>query len=121
MAHKDFATAEKVLDGAEKYADLTEEDRSTLVLQKTALLGAMADEDEERFSEYCNKAIEILESASESTVSRETKAQLLLTLAEMNLKTEQYAKCISVLHKVLKLDDSLIDSSLSISEDKETA
>ncbi len=111
MAHKDFETAEKVLDGAEKYADLTEEDRSTLVLQKTALLGAKADEDEERFSEYCGKAIEILESASELTASKETKAQLLLTLAEMNLKTEQYAKCISVLHKVLKLDDSLIDSS----------
>ena len=117
MAHKDFETAEKVLEGAERYADLSEEDSSTLVLQKSALYSAKADGDSARFSEYCDKSIEILESAIASTASKNTKVQLLITLAEMNLKIEQYAKCISTLHQVLRLDDSL---SASIEENKES-
>ncbi len=110
MAHKKYIDAEKALKDAEQYAELTNDDQTTLVLQMAALLiakGAIEG------SQYYNKAIELLESYCKSeNLTREQKLNALITLSEAYLKSELFDKAICCLGSLLSSDNKAINSPI---------
>ncbi len=95
MAHKNFVTAEKVLMNAEKYSDMTEENKFSLSLQFSSLYVAIGENSLEKRREFFEKAISTLSKELDSkNITDEQKRQIILTLSDIYLKDEQYDKSI---------------------------
>ena len=93
MAHADYSAAERVLADAKRYAEFSDEDRFTLVMQ-AALLHAAKGENE--------KAVQELEEQKNAEgLTNDHLSQLLLALAEAYSKCENYDKAIAVLRDML--------------------
>lgn len=93
MAHKSLDTAETLLDEAERYAELSPEDRFTLTLQKAALYMAEDKaEDAVRVLEECRKT---------GGLTGEQLSQLILALAEAYSKEGTYDRSIQLLQELL--------------------
>ena len=98
MAAKDFDTAEKALLDAEQYAELTEDDRITILLQQASLNVARAQNSSDGREEYFRRAESLLQDRLKK--GQLTPAQILnvlMTLAEVHQKAEEYEKAISCL------------------------
>ena len=105
MAHQKFNIAEKVLQDAEQYAEMTDDDRFALVLQKAALLMAIG---EENGAEYYESIIDLLEGYyNSSDLSSDQRYEISIALAEVYLKAELYDKAISCLSQTLLPKESL--------------
>lgn len=93
MARKDYAAAEKLLQDAEKYAELSESNRFTLTLQFAALYNTKGNPE---------AAIRTLQDRKNAGgLSHEELSQLLLALAEAYVKKEDFNKAIRILQSML--------------------
>lgn len=102
MANKDFDKAEKILKDAQNYAEISLNDRVTIMLQLVALYVARAENNPDNSEEYFKYAINILEKQINiSKLSTEQKVNVLLTLAEVYLKAGNYIKSIKCLKFIL--------------------
>lgn len=102
MANKDFDKAEKVLKDAQRYAETSADDIVTILLQRVALYVARAEHDMKNRGRYFEHAIDILEKQINATkLSSEQMINILLTLAEVYLKTGEYSKSIKCLQCIL--------------------
>ena len=99
MAHKQFSAAEKLLADADRYAELTDEDKYTLVMQKAALLMAKG---EVNGTENYEKAVNLLKEYNESAdLTEEQKQQINISISEAYLKLESYDDAIICLNSLL--------------------
>ena len=99
MAHKKLDAAQKVLDDAAQYAELTDDDAFALTLQRAALLMANGDNGD---ADAYAKAVTLLEGSLEgAALNDEQKCQALIALSEAYLKLEQYDKAINCLSATL--------------------
>lgn len=104
MALADYKTAEKVLSDAEKYVELTDSDKINLMIQKASYYITIAEKSDNS-SELILKAKDAVDSAlNNNSCTKDNKAQLLLTLAEINLKEELYDECLLNLNNILSLE-----------------
>lgn len=102
MANKDYDNAEKILKDAQNYADISLDDRITIMLQLATLYVACAENNPNNRDEYFKYAINILEKQRNvSKLSSEQMVNVLLTLAEVYLKAGQYIKSIKCLEFIL--------------------
>lgn len=102
MADKNFDKAEKILKDAQNYAEISLNDRVTIMLQLAALYVARAESTPDNRDEYFNYAINILEKQINiSKLSSEHMVNLLLTLAEVYLKAGEYKESIKCLEFIL--------------------
>lgn len=109
MSHKKYSMAEKVLDDAQKYAVITEENQAVLWLQQAVVYMAMAEENPTEKELYIQKAITVLgEHVNDPALSKERKIEFLLTFAEVYQKAEAY-------------DDSIYCLKYLLGEDTQTA
>ena len=102
MADKDYDRAEKVLTDAQKYAELSADDRVTVLLQLSALYAAKAEnQPQSRDADFAH-AIDILEKqVNAAKLSPEQLVNVLITLAEICLKSGDYPKSIRCLQFIL--------------------
>lgn len=115
MAHKNFAVAERVLEDAKKYADTTDNDKFTILLQLAALYASEGENDPAQKAEKLDQAIQILEEQhSNHSLTVEQITNLLLTLAEIYLKAEQYDKAIWCLSSILTPHNEATNSEATI-------
>lgn len=102
MANKDFNKAEKVLKDAQSYAETSDDDNVTILLQLAALYVSRAEHDTPNRDRHFKQAINILEK--QINVARLSSGQMvnvLLTLAEVYLKAGEYSKSIKCLQFIL--------------------
>lgn len=115
MAHKKYALAELILTDAEKYAELTEEDKFVLTMQKAAFYMAKGDEEGSAFYE---KAVVILKELSESEfIIEEQRNQVAISLSEVYLKMELYDEAIDCLSSELSSDTNASNVQLESGSD----
>lgn len=102
MAKKDFVAAEKLLNDASRYANLSEDDKQTIILQFSSLYAAMGENEPTNKSAYY-RAIELLEKQrSNVDLSDAQKLNLLLTLSEVYMKSENYKQALGCLDLIIK-------------------
>lgn len=102
MAQKDYATAERVLDDASKYAELSEDAALTLILQKAALYVSAGESNTSESHTNMQKAVSILKERYEvGNLTSDQNSQLLLTLGETYFKAKEYDKSIAILASLL--------------------
>lgn len=102
MANKDFDKAEKVLKDAQSYAETSNDDVVTILLQLAALYVARAESDTENRDRHFAQAVNILEKQINVTkLSSGQMVNVLLTLAEVYLKAGDYKKSIKCLQFIL--------------------
>lgn len=100
MAHGNYETAEKQLNDAEKYAEISPENRVNLSIQRASLYSSMAQS--ENNTELYEKAMEILETAlTGKNLSNDRKVDLLLVLAEVYQKAGMNDKAIESMKLLL--------------------
>lgn len=93
MANKNYAKAEKLLDDAGKYAEMSDDHRFALVMQFAALYAAKGDSE---------KTVQILEDRKKlGGLTNEQLTQLLLAQAEAYSKSENYDTAIAILEDML--------------------
>lgn len=93
MAQKQYAAAEKLLEDARSYAELTDENSFALTLQVAALHVTKED---------YSKAISVLEARKAAGgLTNEQLCQLLLALAEAHAKNNDQNKAIRILQAML--------------------
>lgn len=93
MARKDYAVAEKILEDAGKYAELSDSNRFTLTLQVASLYTVKGDHE---------AAIRILEERKKAGgLSPDELSQLLLALAEAYSKNSDFDRAIRILQGML--------------------
>ena len=94
--------AKETLSEAEKYADMTAEDRSTLVVQRVAVYIALAETDAKLKESYYQKALNTLNAAkAREDVTPEQRNEIRAVLAEVYIKMERYDSAIDCLEAVL--------------------
>jgi tetratricopeptide (TPR) repeat protein len=102
MAKKDYDSAEEVLKNAGEYAELTDDDKITIKLQRSSLYIIRSENDPENKDNYFEQAIKPLEDEIEgSSLTPEQKINVMLTIAEAYLKVEEYNKSIRCLQHIL--------------------
>lgn len=93
MAHKKYDAAEKLLSDTEKFAEMSEDDRFSLVMQAAALHNMKND---------APKAIAVLEARQQAGgLTNDQLSQLLLALAEAHSKNGSYDTAIGILEGIL--------------------
>lgn len=121
MSKNDYKSAEKILNDADEYAELTSDDKQTLMLQFSALYAAMGENDTGNKEKYYNRAIELLkEQQKNSDLTSEQKVNILMTLSEVYMKSECYIDALECLDSILKgvnkskaIHQEIFDSELS--------
>lgn len=102
MAHKKHRTAEKILKDADAYAELSQENRFALSLQRASLYVTMGEENTAEREAYIRKAVAELEAcAATQQLNGEQLAQLNLALAETFAKGGSNDKAIFILADML--------------------
>lgn len=101
MAERNYAAAEKTLADAEAYADLTEENRFDLDIQKAAVWVSVGEEDAAQKKASFEKAADLLRARLQGDVTDDQRNQLRMMLSDIYLKDEQYDRAIASLQAVL--------------------
>lgn len=118
MAHKSFDTAARVLEDAKNYADTTDEDKFTILLQLAALYASESENDITKKAEKFEQAIKLLEEQrGNHALTAEQTTNLLLTLSEIYLKAEQYDKAISCLGSLLTPSNRAENAEVTIPDE----
>lgn len=107
-AHGKFEKAVQVCEDAENYAQLTKEERFSLMFQKAAIYADAGDTNKE----YYQKGYDLLKNWLESNPNPEPaqKRQALATLAELCSKMGEFDKGIELAKQVLGERDVLMTS-----------
>jgi len=102
MAKRDFLTAESILNDANEYADLSDDDKQTVLLQFSSLYVAMGESQMTHKEKYYDRAIELLElQRSNSEMTFEQKINLLITLSEVYVKAERFQDALACLEATI--------------------
>ncbi len=102
MAAKDFDRAEKVLKDALEYAETSDDDKITALLQMSALYAARAESDADHREKYFKQAVDILEKQiNAEMLSPDQMVNILLTLSELYMKSGSYKESIKCLQFIL--------------------
>lgn len=102
MGHGKLDMAEKVLNNAEKYAELNTEDAVNLRLQMAALCISRGEREPENLEEYGKNAISILEEClGMPGLTQELKRQVQMSLAEACMKVDAVDRAIVILDEML--------------------
>jgi len=104
MANRKYNVAGKILDSAEKYAELKEEDIFSLNLERVALLVAQSDAEPEKSGEYLQKAYSLNKKLLNNP-KYTSKDELNLTLAEICMKMNQYDEAITIAESLVPNDE----------------
>lgn len=103
MAQRAYERAELVLDDAKKYAEVDEDTKFTLEVERVALLVAKADADPENAESHLQSALTLINSLlTESPIAK--RDELTLTLAEVNMKMNLYQEAIKAAEVLLPTD-----------------
>jgi len=94
VARGDYKSAEIIVNEAEKYADIDDDQRKKLELEKAALKIAKADADSEHANEYLQEAYDNV-IRLRRTASAEVYEELTLTLAEICMKMGKYEDAVN--------------------------
>ena len=100
MAKQKYDKAEQIINDAEKYAVLNEEESLALKIEKVALLSVKADTDSDNSEMYLQKAYDLTKEILPS-VSSTQKNELTLTLAEICIKMKRYEEAIQTASSLL--------------------
>jgi len=93
MAHKNYTAAEKLLNDAQQYAELSDDNQFALIMQVAALHIAKGDS---------KKAVQVLEDQRNAgRLTKDQESQLLLALAEAHSKNEDFDTAIRILQGML--------------------
>lgn len=99
MQLQKYNSAEKVLTDAEKYAELTDESRLTLIMQKAKLFMEKASTDDNKV--YSSKVVQLLEEyLGEKNITAKQRSTAKITLASAYLDLENYDKALAYLAEV---------------------
>ena len=102
MARRKYSAAQKALSDAEKYAEISDDDRAALSMQKASVYIALADADSDLRRTYYQKAVDALNAAkAREGVAEAQKNEIRAALAEAYMKTEQYDRAIACLNEAL--------------------
>ena len=102
MARRRYSAAQRALSDAEKYADMSDDDRATLLMQRASVYIALAEADSNLKQSYYQKAVNTLNAAkAREGVTAAQKNEIRAALAEAYMKTEQYDRAIACLNDVL--------------------
>lgn len=102
MAKKDYLAAEGILNDADKYADLSADDKQTIMLQFSSLYAAMGENEPDKKDTYYTRAIELLENQLLNVeLTAEQEINLLITLSEIHIKTEHYQEALGCLDTII--------------------
>lgn len=102
MAKKDYLAAEGILNDADKYAELSADDKQTIMLQFSSLYAAMGENEPANKETYYARAIELLENQrSNVELTTEQKINLLITLSEIYMKAECYQDALGCLDTII--------------------
>lgn len=95
MARREFERAEKILNQAEKFADIPEEAQYTIVTYHCAVYLGQAEQNSELAETYYRRAISVLLDALDApNLKQADRTELILTLAEVLAKQERYDRAI---------------------------
>ena len=102
MARRRYSAAQRALSDAEKYADMSDDDRATLLMQRASVYIALAEADSNLKQSYYQKAVNTLNAAkAREGVTAAQKNEIRAALAEAYMKMEQYDRAIACLKEVL--------------------
>lgn len=102
MAKKDYMAAEGILNDADKYANLSAEDKQTIMLQFSALYAARGENEPANKEAFYTRAIELLENQRLNVeLTTEQKINLLITLSEIYVKAERYQEAVGCLNTII--------------------
>lgn len=104
MAKRDYDTAERVIADAEKYAELDDNTRFTLKVERVALLVAKSDTDANNAESILQEVYDLICSLKETAPSQQ-KDELTLTLAEVCMKMSRYQEAIDAASLLLPTED----------------
>lgn len=104
MAKHDYDTAEKILNDAEKYAELDDATRSALKVERATLLVAKSDTDPENSASHLQEAYDLVNSIIENAPVQQ-KNELTLTLAEICMKMGRYREAIDTASSLIPADN----------------
>ncbi|MCM1508176.1 MAG: tetratricopeptide repeat protein [Ruminococcus flavefaciens] len=104
MAKKDYSKAEKVIEDAEKYAEIDEEIQFSLKMEKVALLVAKADTDPSNAVSHLQCAYDMMVELR-NTVDVSKKDEVILTSAEVCMKMTRYDEAIALAESLIPNDE----------------
>ncbi len=100
LAKKTYEKAEKILNEALKYATLTKDESIDLQINYATIYILKADTGEDK--DGYQKALNLLEELKDKKdITREQKNKILLNIAEISLKTENFDKAILYANTIL--------------------
>lgn len=117
LAHKKFPEAEKLLQDAARYAELSSDDKLSLVIQNAALLIARGNNGEIKCFADAVNLLQEHENSDELTADQ--KYLLETTLAEAYTKAEMYDDAINYLLPILSSESERIKINVTMKEDRE--
>lgn len=106
MAKKDYTKAEKVIEDAEKYAEIDEETKLSLNMEKVALLVASAETDPSRSESLLQRAYDMM-AELRNTANASNKDEIILTSAEVCMKMARYEEAITFAESLVPNDKVL--------------
>lgn len=102
MAKAELDGAEKTINDAEKYAELTPDDEISVAVNKAALYTAKGDLGTEESAEYQQKAYDILTGLRDNgKYDEDKKREISLTLAELCVKMGRFDEAIEAAKTVI--------------------
>ena len=102
MARRRYSAAQRALSDAEKYADMSDDDRAALLMQRASVYVALAETDSNLKQSYYQKAVNTLNAAkAREGVTAAQKNEIRAALAEAYMKMEQYDRAIACLNDAL--------------------
>lgn len=103
MAKGDYSKAEKVIEDAEKYAEIDEQTKLTLKMEKVALLVATAETDPSKANSCLQSAYDMMVELR-NTVEPSQKDEVIITFAEVCMKMARYDEAIELANSLLPKD-----------------
>lgn len=117
MSRGKFDVAERILDDAEKYADLDGSHHIEYIVQKVAFHIANAKYSDKELSEILKPAKELIKAGLEDPVcDKDGTAQLLMSLSEIYSAIGDFDGALKVLKKILRLEESSVSSNIPRAE-----
>ena len=103
MARRKLSTAQSTLSDAEKYSDMSDEDHSTLAMQKATVYMALGEADENLRRSSYQQAVNTLKAASaREGVTPEQKNEIRAALAEVLMKMGRLDEAIHCLEATME-------------------
>ena len=104
ISKQDYAAADKILNEAERYAKMTDEEKMNLLLQKASLYVVMADADPKMQSGKMEEAAALLIKGRDMSSDKQTRDLASVSLAEVYNRLERFDDAVAVLREVIGIE-----------------